>query len=131
MGRPSAVADFGVWLLALAAAAGLVLSLVNYFMDEGIGYSAGALLVVVSTFLVLVAALLLALEMVGARWLRIVFDVLLFLGIVGTGLAAWFLDAGPLIAFMIAALIGWLAYVLAGSGPGARPLAVQPAEAAS
>jgi hypothetical protein len=115
--------NYGLALLALAAAAGLALSLFNYFLSLGIGYTYGALLVICSTFLILVASLLISWGGLPG-WLRVLFVVLLFLGIVGTGFAAWFLDGLGLIILMGCALVGWLAALIIGLPP--RP-AAQPA----
>jgi len=98
------------WLLVAASALCLVVSLIEYFMPEnGIDGSLGALVVVGSTALMLAAA--------AAVWLGYLRKTLLFLvllDILGTGLAAYMLDADVLIAVVALALIAWLIGVFAG-----------------
>jgi hypothetical protein len=98
------------WLLVAASALCRVVSLIEYFMPEnGIDGSLGALVVVGSTALMLAAA--------AAVWLGYLRKTLLFLvllDILGTGLAAYMLDADVLIAVVALALIAWLIGVFAG-----------------
>jgi hypothetical protein len=108
-------ADRGAWLLVTSAAAGLCLSLFAYFWpNTGIDGTPGALLVVVSTALLLAAALLMALYRAKPRWLHVVLGVSTLLDLIGTGLAAYFLEAYLLIAFMAIGLIGWLWHMILG-----------------
>jgi hypothetical protein len=79
---------------------------------NGIAYSGGAYLVLVTTALLVVSSLILAVYRHKRRWLTIVLATLTFLGLVGTGLAAYFLEALLLIAFMALGLTGWLVYLL-------------------
>jgi hypothetical protein len=102
----SAGAAFGGWLLILSSAAGLGVSIFDYFGDIGIRGTAGVLLVIVSTALILGASLIIALASVR-EWIGVVLMTLIFLGIVGTGLAAYFLEAKWLLASMAVALIAW------------------------
>ena len=108
-------ANRGAWLLAASAAAGLCLSLFNYFWPTtGIDGTPGALLVVVSTALVLAAALVMALYRSKPLWLRVVLNVSTLLGLIGTGLAAYFLEAYVLIGFMALGLLGWFWHMILG-----------------
>lgn len=106
-------AMFGGLLLVAGAALALCTALAYYLVPHnGIDHTEGALLVVVSSALILAAA-------VVARWLAkgwpaTVLHVLIFLGIIGTGLAAYFLEGMVLELLMAVALIGWLLIV----GPG-------------
>jgi hypothetical protein len=105
-GQPSA--NYGIWLLVVAAAIGLVLSLIAYFTPHGpIAQSAGALLVIISTALMAGAALLIGFVTMP-RWLVILFEVLIILDIAGTGVCAYFLEAYVLLALMVIALSGWI-----------------------
>ena len=114
------LADRGAWLLAAGAAAGLCLSLFNYLWpNTGIDGTPGALLVVVSTALVLGAALVMALFRSKPLWLRVFLVVSTLLGLIGTGIAAYFLDSYLLIAFMAIGLLGWFWHMLLGPGPRA------------
>lgn len=103
---------FGIWLLAVASLLGFVDAIFNYFWTgNGIHGTAGALLVIVSTALLTIASGLIALGLLRWRWLIVLFDVLLILGILGTGLAAYLLEAWVLLGLMVAALVGWLAHI--------------------
>jgi hypothetical protein len=103
----------GAWLMALAAAIGLIVSLIAYFhLGSGIDHTAGALLVIISTVLLTGAGVVLALTTGASGAWRTVLNVLCILGVVGTGLAAWFLHAWLLLALMAAALVGWLVSIV-------------------
>ena len=104
----------GTWLIEAAAIAGLVISLANYFTPgNGLHGTPGALLVVISTVLMLLAAGALMVWPGPPRWRRGLLLVLIALDILGTGTAAYFLEAYWLIAAMVLALIGWLFQVAA------------------
>jgi hypothetical protein len=103
----------GAWLMALAAAIGLIVSLIAYFhLGSGIDHTAGALLVIISTVLLTGAGVVLALTAGASGGWRTVLNVLCILDVVGTGVAAWFLHAWLLLALMAAALIGWLVSIV-------------------
>jgi hypothetical protein len=107
-----ATAGIGNWLIVVGSGAGLLLSIFNYVSTgNGIHGTAGALLVVISSALILIASVLMTFDILQWRWLRIVVDVLLILGIVGTGFAAYMLEAYWLVALMVLCLIGWLVQV--------------------
>jgi len=115
----------GPWVMALASAAGLALSVYDDLTPgTGIDHTWGALLVVVSSALIGLAAIALALVGAMPRWLRGILLVLLLLGILGTGCAAYFLEANVLLALMAVALLGWL-YHMFGARPGIGPGQVQ------
>jgi hypothetical protein len=124
--------DIGNWVMVVGSGAGLLLSIFNYVSSgNGIHGSAGALLVIISSALILIASLLIAFGVLRWRWLRIVVDVLLILGIIGTGFAAYMLEADWLVALMVLCLIGWLVHVFAVPAQSRRhPIGV-PTEAAS
>ena len=108
----------GAWILLVAAAAGLGISVFNYFWtDNGIHGSAGALLVVISSLLMFfaVAALLFADGM--SRGLRSTLVVLIVLDISGTALAAYMLEADWLVAVMAVALLGWIIRLVSDRAP--------------
>lgn len=103
------VRRYGIWLMALASVLALALSIYNY-LDRGTGidHTGGALLVIISSALILLASILLATVPTVPGWLRSTFTVLLFLGVLGTAAAAYFLETQILIGLMAIALIGWL-----------------------
>ena len=98
----------GDWIVAIASILGFVEALLNYFFDVGTGGSAGALLVVISTLLILAAIGLVRWWPAMPRWLKVIFAILILLDFIGTGLAAYFLEAYLLLALMVVALVAWL-----------------------
>jgi len=117
--NPQSRTMFGYWLLLASAVAGLLVSLYDYFWALGIDHTPGVLLVVISTALIVAASTVVAFHRTSPRWLRITLDVLILLGVVGTGAAAYFLEAHVLLALMVLGPIGWLASVV--SPPRRRP----------
>jgi hypothetical protein len=104
--------SYGGWLLVAASAIGFLLSIYNCVNEgNGIAYTEGAILVVVSSALVLAASLAMVLDHNKPAWLAGFFYVSIFLGLVGTGVAAYFLLAYALMALMIVGLIGWLIHI--------------------
>ena len=107
--RPRAAGPM-VILTGLAVLA-LLDALFNYvWQANGIHGTEGALLVVISTLLMAIAGWL-----VAARWLhgwpRLVFEILIFLDLLGTGAAAYFLNAWILLALDIVAFIAFLFHI--------------------
>jgi len=108
----------GARVLLGAAVAALAISIFNYFWTgNGIHGTAGALLVVVSSVLLAAAAAALLFAGNMGRGLRGTLVVLTVLDIVGTGLAAYFLEAPWLIAAMAVALIGWILRLVSDGAP--------------
>ncbi len=108
----------GAQILLGAAAAGLAISIFNYFWTgNGIHGTGGALLVVISSLLLTAAAAALLFAGNMGPGLRGTLAVLTVLDIVGTGLAAYFLEATWLIAAMAVALIGWILRLVSGGSP--------------
>jgi hypothetical protein len=102
-----------VWLLG-ASALGLAASLAYYFAPEdGIDGSLGAGLVIGSTALMVIASAAIALGFARGA-IRGVLAALILLDILGSGFAAYMLEANGLIASMALALIAWLYAVFAG-----------------
>ena len=103
---------YGAWLVAVASLLGLLLALYGYLTPhDGISFTPGALLVVVSTALILAASVLLGFRGLP-RWVIVVLDVLLLLGLLGTALAAWFLQTYILVALMFVGVIGWIVHLI-------------------
>lgn len=104
-------ARLGARVLAVAAAVGLAVSIIAYFdLGDGIDHTAGVVLVIVSTAILLLAALMLMFRL--PAWLCGLLFTGCVLDILGTGVAAWFLHAWLLLALMALALIGWLLALL-------------------
>jgi hypothetical protein len=119
-GRPGIRA---IWLFGVAAAAALAVSVYNYFApvsllapDASIAGTAGALLVGVSTALLLLAAVVLGFWQ-RANIIYWVFVVAALLDIVGTAFAGYMLDSLILVALMAVAFVGWLWFVTSGRRP--------------
>ena len=105
-GRPLTLPWGAVLLFSVL---GFLDAIFNYFWTgNGIHGSEGALLVVASTLLMAVAAALIGLGLVRG-WLRALLTVLLVLDFVGTGAAAYFLEAWILLGLDVIAAIVWLA----------------------
>ena len=83
----------GLWLLGTASLLALALSIFNYFWTgNGIHGTPGALLVIVSSALMLAAAIFLHVARLIAGWLRGTLLALILLDIIGTALAAYMLE---------------------------------------
>jgi hypothetical protein len=107
----------GIWVLAVVSLLGLIDAIYDYVApNNGIHGTEGALLVVVSTALMLIAAALIAFGVLRGGW-RVLFEVLIFLDILGTGTAAYFLEAYILVGLMVVALIAWLVQIGAPAAP--------------
>ena len=97
--RQISIAEPGAWLIAASSAAGLLASLIYYFWrGDGIAYTPGALLVIISTGLLLAASLVMATRVFRHWLLSEFFTVATCLDILGTAFAAWLLEAHWLLA---------------------------------
>lgn len=116
--------SYGGWLLAAASVAGLG-SAAYYFAvpSTGVADSYGAALVLVSSALLTAAALLMVLVHHKPVWLLGFLYVTMFLDILGTGFAAYFLEAHWLLGAMVVALVGW--FIRAILDPSDEQLAVE------
>lgn len=112
--------DLGVRILLVAAAAGLAIAIFNYLWhDNGIHGTPGALLVVISSALMVAASCALLFADMG-RGLRATLIVLIALDIIGTGFASYMLEANWLLAAMAVALIGWILHLVFDRAPRSR-----------
>jgi glycerol-3-phosphate acyltransferase PlsY len=104
MGKLSRAA---IWLLAAVSTLGLAVSVFNYFWTgNGIHGSLGALIVIGSTLLMALASAAIAVGF-ARGWVRSVLAILILLDILGTGFAAYMLEAQILFGLMILAFIAW------------------------
>ena len=100
--------DYGAWMIVIASIVALAVSIYNYnSADSGIAGTPGAMLVMVSSFLLLFAGFLLGRDM-GGGGLRFLLAALCFLGILGTGLAGYLLESTTLAVAMALCMVGWL-----------------------
>ncbi|MGN6517739.1 MAG: hypothetical protein ACTHLR_18075 [Rhizomicrobium sp.] len=98
----------GARLIAVSAIIGFIICLVDYFTPHGpIAHQWGTLIVLVSTALMIFASAWIAFGTLP-HWTHALFEVLIILDIVATGICAYFLEAPALRVFMVIALIGWI-----------------------
>jgi hypothetical protein len=107
---------YGGWVLCAAVLTGFAVAVFNYFWTaNGIHGTGGALVVIASTLLILITTIVLLAALDMPRWLRLTLAMLIGLDILGTGLAAYMLEANWLLAAMAVALIGWVIFVSFGA----------------
>ena len=112
---------FGELVLIAGAGLGLIVAVFNYFWTQnGIHGTAGALLVIISSLLILLASVAVTPASAKRRWWSVVLNVLIALGILGTGVAAWLLEAPLLLTLMAVAMIGWLMSLMNGADRHSR-----------
>lgn len=102
--------DFAMTAVFLLSLLALIDSLFNYFWaGNGIHGSEGALLVIVSTLLMTLAAGLIVNRWISG-WVRGLFEFLILLDFLGTALAAYFLEAWIVLGLVIVAFVAWIAH---------------------
>lgn len=98
-------------IMAVPAGIGLIIAVVDFLRrGSGIAWTTGAGLAIFGC-----AALVMAAVLVGrlrSGGLRTTFTVLILLGAVLTGLAAWFLESQLVLGAMVATLLCWLLFIL-------------------
>jgi hypothetical protein len=101
-------ADGPMVILTALAVLAFLDSLFNYFWQgNGIHGTEGALLVVISTLLLAIGGWLVAARWAWG-WVRLVLEILIFLDLIGTGVAAYFLNTWILVALDVIALLVFL-----------------------
>lgn len=96
----------GLLLLAAAFAALITAAIDTVSTGNAIAFTLGTYLVLGSTTALLILAMLLVATGVG-RFVRGLLFTLIFLDLAATGLAAYFLTAHLLLAFVGVGLVGW------------------------
>ena len=95
--------------MTAGSAVGLLAALIDYFWrGDGIAYTPGVLLVIVSSALLLGSVAAAGDPRTSKRGLAVAFVVLAGLDILGTGFAAWMLEANWLLGLMTVAAVGWI-----------------------
>ncbi|TPW29633.1 hypothetical protein [Pararhizobium mangrovi] len=103
--------SYGGLLMFVAALAAVVIAIYDFVnTGNGIAYSYGAGLVLVVSVLILLGALVMVFLWNKPAWLSGILYVLLLLGILGNGFAAYMLAAYWLAIAMVVALIGWFVH---------------------
>ncbi len=102
------IAEPGAWIMVAGSAGGLTAALIDYvWRGDGIAFEAGTLLVIISSALLLAAVLPLALRVVRGG-LAVTLVTLAGLDMLGTGFAAWMLEANWLLSLTTVAAVGWI-----------------------
>jgi hypothetical protein len=100
----------GAGLMLLAGIAGAAAGLYDFYtVTTGIDGTGGVQLVIAASLLIVFGALMVIL--LGRGFLAGIFLLLLLLGIIGTGTAAYFLESGLIMAAMALAALGWLIHM--------------------
>ncbi|MEX6505509.1 hypothetical protein [Jiella sp. M17.18] len=111
--RTGRAVAYGAWLLVLCALVGLVVAAINAFSaGNGIAFSLGAYIVLGSTAILFVAAIILAVASGWPRWLTGILAFLILLDLIGSGAASYFLDAWIVLGAMAAGIVAWILHLL-------------------
>ncbi|WP_423822402.1 hypothetical protein V5738_00340 [Salinisphaera sp. SPP-AMP-43] len=100
----------GLLLLAAAFAAVITAAIDTVSTGNAIAFTLGTYLVLGSTAVLLILAMLLVASGVG-RFVRGLLFTLIFIDLLATGLAAYFLTAHLLLAFVALGLLGWAVHL--------------------
>lgn len=112
---PARPTNIPLLLLCILSAIAVIIAAVDTFSQgNGIAFSRGAYLVLCSTILLLTASLIVLLWGACPGWLRGILLFLIFLDLLGTGVAGYFLEAYVLLAVMALGFIAWLIGLFAG-----------------
>ena len=97
-----------MWAVSLLSLLAFIDSIFNYvWTGNGIHGSEGALLVVISTFLLTIAAGIVAGDRIYG-WVGVILEILIVLDFIGTAAAAYLLEAWILLAL---AAIAWIVHI--------------------
>ena len=111
----------GLVLLGVGSLISFSAAVFGYFWTgNGIHGTPGALLVVISSALMLVASGALLFVSMMPRSVRGVLLLLIVLDIFGTGVAAYFLETWWIVGAIALALVGWIVHMLADPPPHPR-----------
>lgn len=103
--------DGPMWAVSLLSLLAFIDSIFNYvWTGNGIHGSEGALLVVISTFLLTIAAGIVAGDRIYG-WVRVILEILIVLDFIGTAAAAYLLEAWILLALVVLAAIAWIVHI--------------------
>lgn len=106
-------ARIGTSLLCSAAAVGAAVSIANYFSpDSGIAGTPGAILVIVSSVILIALGLIMRGPATRSRGLRVFVAAAALLGIAGTAFAGYLLESETLVVAMLVCLAGWFIHLV-------------------
>jgi hypothetical protein len=106
-------ARIGTSLLCSAAVVGAAVSIANYFSpDSGIAGTPGAILVIVSSVILIALGLIMRGAATRSRGLRVFVAAAALLGIAGTAFAGYLLESETLVVAMLACLAGWFIHLI-------------------
>ena len=105
-------AKVGASMLCSGAILGTAVSIANYFSpDSGIAGTPGALLVIVSTVILLAFGLIMRSDGKRGRGFRVFITASALFDIVGTAFAGYLLNSETLVVLMMVSLAGWLIHL--------------------
>lgn len=109
----SPFAEPGAWLMLIGSGGSLIASLVYYFWrGDGIAYTVGAGIVIGASAVMATATLVMATAVWRPWGLSAFLNVGTCIGVLGTGFAAWMLEANWVLGLICLAGLGWLIHVI-------------------
>jgi hypothetical protein len=106
-------ARIGTSLLCSAAIVGAAVSIANYFSpDSGIAGTPGAILVIVSSVILIALGLIMRGAATRSQGLRVFVAAAALLGIAGTAFAGYLLESETLVVAMLVCLAGWFIHLV-------------------
>ncbi len=111
-GSEGKATNIGASLICSGALIGVAVSVSNYLSpDSGIGGTPGAVLVILSTAILCVLAVLMRSDAAHAKSFRIFLAASSVFDIIGTAFAGHLLNSETLVALMAVCLLGWLIHL--------------------
>ena len=103
----------GAWLIILASVIVIAICIYDYYTPEtGLIGAGGVITVAIAAVLMLLAGLAMKFYPGRARWLQLFLVISIFLDIVGSSVAGYFLESPVIMAAQALALIGWLMQII-------------------
>jgi hypothetical protein len=97
----------------------LGIALYDYFWTgSGIDHTIGDLIVICAVAVLLCASALVSLVRRMLYWLRLTLNLGIMIGMLGSGVAGYFLETSGILAFLAIALLAWAVHLAAHSAVG-------------